>query len=197
VSGKPFFRIQSPPAWTTLALTIRADGSSYHELKGASSFPRHWVYDRNGELVEKAGTIDFKAWYREADAGRTPLGSREPGRVRDPGRHRPRAPALPGAHGSRSRFRATTARADETLVHQGDAAGDELFLLLDGVLVAEIDGDEVAEIGPGAILGELALLDGGRRTATLTARTPCRVVVLPAELIDRQELEDLAAERRW
>jgi CRP-like cAMP-binding protein len=65
------------------------------------------------------------------------------------------------------------------------------------VLVAEIDGDEVAEIGPGAILGELALLDGGRRTATLTARTPCRVVVLPAELIDRQELEDLAAERRW
>jgi hypothetical protein len=197
VSGKPFFRIQSPPAWTTLALTIRADGSSYHELKGASSFPRHWVYDRNGELVEKAGTIDFKAWYREADAGRTPWGHANQDAFvtrADTALERQLSLELMdlGADFERRRL-----EPDETLVHQGDAAGDELLLLLDGVLVAEIDGDEVAEIGPGAILGELALLDGGRRTATLTARTPCRVVVLPAELIDRQELEDLAAERRW
>ncbi len=63
--------------------------------------------------------------------------------------------------------------ADEILVEQG-AAGDELYLLLDGVLSVEVDGDEVAEIGPGAILGELALLEGGRRTATLRARTRCK-----------------------
>ncbi|MGH3110220.1 MAG: cyclic nucleotide-binding domain-containing protein, partial [Gaiellaceae bacterium] len=70
-----------------------------------------------------------------------------------------------------------------------------LYLLLDGVLVAEVDGDEVAEIGPGAIVGERAFLERGKRTATLSARTPCRVAVIPAELIDRQELEDLAASR--
>ena len=35
-----------PRAWTTLALTINADGSSHHELVGASTFPRHWIYDR-------------------------------------------------------------------------------------------------------------------------------------------------------
>ncbi len=59
----------------------------------------------------------------------------------------------------------------ETLVEQG-APGDELYLVLDGVLAVEIDGAEVAEIGPGAVVGEKALLEGGARTATLRAQTP-------------------------
>ena len=75
------------------------------------------------------------------------------------------------------------------------APGNELYLVLDGVLGVQIDGEEVAEIGPGAIVGEKALLEGGTRTATLTARTRCRVAVIPGELVDRQELEDLAATR--
>ena len=91
-------------------------------------------------------------------------------------------------------FKRLELEPDETLVEQGDA-GDELYLLLDGVLVAEIDGEEVAEIGPGAILGERALLEGGKRTASLTARTRCRVAVVPGELMDQQEMEDLAATR--
>ena len=74
--------------------------------------------------------------------------------------------------------------------------GDELYLVLDGVLGVDVDGEEVAEIGPGAIVGEKALLEGGTRTATLRARTRCRIAVIPGELIDRQELEDLAATRR-
>src|SRR5207248_11710646 len=84
---------------------------------------------------------------------------------------------------------------DETLVQQGDP-GDDLYLLLDGVLAVEVDGEEVAEIGPGAILGELAVVEGSTRTATLRARTRCRVGVVPAELIDRAALEQLAAGRR-
>ena len=39
VKGRPFMRVHSATAWTTLALTIRADGSSDHELIGASAFP--------------------------------------------------------------------------------------------------------------------------------------------------------------
>jgi len=58
-----------------------------------------------------------------------------------------------------------------------------------------VDGDEVAEIGPGAIVGERASLEGGKRSATLMARTRCRVALIPPEAIDRQELEDLAATR--
>jgi CRP-like cAMP-binding protein len=82
-----------------------------------------------------------------------------------------------------------------TLVEQDDE-GDDLFLLLDGVLSVEVNGEEVAEIGPGAILGEGAVLSGGTRQATLRARTRCRVGVIPADAIDRSAMEELAAGRR-
>src|SRR5215831_1289572 len=51
VLGKPFFRVQSASAWTTLELTINADGTSEGTLAGASTFPRHWVYDKEGVNV--------------------------------------------------------------------------------------------------------------------------------------------------
>ncbi|MGI8806463.1 MAG: cyclic nucleotide-binding domain-containing protein [Acidimicrobiales bacterium] len=49
-------------------------------------------------------------------------------------------------------------KAGRTLVEQG-APGDELFVLLDGVLKVEVDGEVVAELGPGAILRERAILE--------------------------------------
>jgi CRP-like cAMP-binding protein len=71
----------------------------------------------------------------------------------------------------------------------------QLFLLFDGVLRVEVDGKPVAEVGPGAILGEMALLHQGRRMATLRAVTPCRVAVVSKDRIDRQALEQLAKGR--
>ncbi len=195
VTGRPFFRIHSATAWTTLALTIRADGSSDHELVGASPFPRHWIYDREGRLVEKSGTVDFKTWYREAHGENTPWGDEESEAFVTQAesaleRQLARELLQSGAAPERRKL-----DVDETLVAQGDA-GDELFLVVDGVLVAEVDGEEVAEIGPGAILGERAVLEGGKRTATLRARTRCRVSVIPADRIDRAAIEELALGRR-
>ena len=195
VTGRPFVRIHSATAWTTLALTIRTDGSSEHELVGASTFPRHWVYDRDGNLVAKSGTIDFRKWYREAHGERTPWGDEESDAFvtaaesaleRGISRELLAGKAIPERR---------TLEPEETLVKQG-APGGELYLVLDGVLAVDVDGEEVAEIGPGAIVGEKALIEGGTRTATLTAQTRCRVAVIPGNLIDRQELEDLAATRR-
>jgi len=82
----------------------------------------------------------------------------------------------------------------EALVEQGEE-GNELFLLLDGVLDVEVDGQTVTQVGPGAMLGEHAVLGGGRRTATLRAATPCRVLVLDADQISRYELKLLASSR--
>jgi hypothetical protein len=195
VTGRPFVRIHSANAWTTLGLTIRTDGSAEHELVGASTFPRHWIYDRDGNLVAKSGTIDFKAWYRGAHGERTPWGDEESDAFvtaaesaleREISRELMAGKAIPEPR---------ALEPNETLVEQG-APGDELYLVLDGVLAVEIDGKEVAEIGPGAIVGEKALLEGGTRTATLSARTRCRIAVIPGGLIDRQELEGLAATRR-
>jgi CRP-like cAMP-binding protein len=47
----------------------------------------------------------------------------------------------------------------------------------------------------GAIVGEMALLQEGRRLATLRAVTPCRVAVVPKDRIDRQALEAIAKGR--
>jgi CRP-like cAMP-binding protein len=85
-------------------------------------------------------------------------------------------------------------RAGRTLVQQGEQE-EELFLLFDGVLQVEIDGKPVTQVGPGAILGKMALLQEGRRMATLRAVTPCRVAVVPKDRIDRQALEELAKGR--
>ena len=195
VTDRPFVRIHSATAWTTLALTIRADGSSEHEVVGASTFPRHWIYDRDGSLVEKTGTIDFKAWYRQAQGERTPWGDEgsdafvtaaETALEREISRELMAGKSIPERR---------TLDPGETLVEQG-AAGDVLYLVLDGVLGVEIDGEEVAEIGPGAVVGEKALLEGGTRTATLRAQARCRVAVIPGDMIDRQELAELAATRR-
>jgi CRP-like cAMP-binding protein len=51
-------------------------------------------------------------------------------------------------------------------------------------------------VGPGAILGEGAIVQGGRRNATLRACTPARVAVIAADQIDRDALEALATGRR-
>ncbi len=195
VSGKPFFRIKSASAWTTLELIIYADGTSKHRLAGASPFPRHWVYDKDGNLVEKSGTIDFDKWYRESHGPNTPWGDED-------------SPALVTAVESEleRELSASIMRGDaklerrnvkegETLVEQG-AEGTELYLLLDGVLEVVVDGEPLAEVGPGALLGERALLEGGRRTATLRARTPARVAVVPAVAIDEAALPELAASHR-
>ena len=194
VKGKPFFKIQSASAWTTLELIIYADGTAKGRLVGASPFPRHWIYDANGELVEKSGSIDFERWYRQTHGPNTPWGEED-------------SPAMTTAVESEleRELSASIMRGDakldrrrlgegETLTEQG-AEGNELYLLLDGVLAVEIDGEPMAEVGPGALLGERALLEG-TRTATLRATTPARVVVVPADAIEESAMQELAASHR-
>jgi Cyclic nucleotide-binding domain len=192
VRDRPYLRIVGPTVWSTLALTIRTDGSSDFEVVGASSFPRHWIYDHAGRLAAKTGLIDFHKWHLEASPQHSPWGEEEsPAIVTavESALERQLSRLVIGANPPFRRL-----RPSESLVKQGEP-GDELFLLFDGVLAVEVDGQVITEVGPGAILGEMALLQGGRRTATLRAVTPCRVAVVPGERIDRQALEELAKGR--
>ncbi|MEO7556323.1 MAG: hypothetical protein ABIV94_06925, partial [Acidimicrobiales bacterium] len=77
VRRKPFIQWQAPLVWTTLALTIRADGTSSYEVAGASRFPRHWVYDDDGALAAKVGLTDFKDWYRRSFGKHSPWGDED------------------------------------------------------------------------------------------------------------------------
>jgi hypothetical protein len=195
VKGAPFFRVNSATAWTTLALTIRADATWDHELIGASQFPRHWIYDNGGDLVQKAGTVDFKSWYRESHGEHTPWGDEDSEPFVTQAETALERKLSRDLMGSDEKLPRRKLKEDERLVEQGDPA-DELYLLLDGVLAAVVNGEEIAQVGPGAVLGEGAIVGEGTRNATLRACTPARVVVIKPEQIDPQAMEALAAGRR-
>jgi len=75
-------------------------------------------------------------------------------------------------------------RAEDVMVEPGailcseGSAGHEFFVIVDGTARVSRHGRKVAEIGPGAAFGELALLDRAPRNATVTAETPMELVVL-------------------
>jgi CRP/FNR family cyclic AMP-dependent transcriptional regulator len=69
------------------------------------------------------------------------------------------------------------------------ATGREFFAVADGEATAKIRGRKIANYGPGDFFGEMALLDQGPRSATITADTPMKLYVLDSRsfttLIDR------------
>ena len=77
VKHPPFLQFRAPTVWTTLALTIRADGTSSFEVLGASKFPRHWIYDASGQLGHKSGLTDYANWTRVSFGRQTPWGGIE------------------------------------------------------------------------------------------------------------------------
>jgi hypothetical protein len=192
VPHKPFVQFWPSIAWTTLALTINADGTSSHELVGASPFPRHWVYDNEGRLVQKSAVIDFGKWFNDSFGDRTPWGEQDSPAVVtavESALERSLSSAMMSG-GAKPKIK--TIPLGENLVRQGES-GTEVYLILDGIFVVEIDGNEVAEIGPGAVVGEQAGLKNGTRTATLWARTQGRVASVPHDALDPQALGSLAA----
>jgi hypothetical protein len=195
VNHPPFVQVTAPLAWSTVALTLHADGRAEQELVGASPFPRHWLYDDSGKVVAKTGVIDFKKWYRNAFGKHSPWGDED-------------SPALVTAvetalerqlseqvmkAGEKPDVRKV--KKGKLLTEQGKP-GDELFLLLDGVLAVEVDGEPLAELGPGALLGERAVIEGGLRTSTLRAVTRCTVACASGDRIDKAVLAEVAEGHR-
>jgi hypothetical protein len=195
VRRKPFIQWQAPLVWTTLQLTINADGSAKGELIGASRFPRHWVYDGGGALSHKSGLADFKDWYRYSFGRHTPWGdvdSRAVVTAVETALERTLSEQVMRG-GQKPQIR--TVKEGNALVKQGDQS-TEIFLVLDGVLRIEHDGERLAEYGPGAILGERAHLEDGGRTSSMIAVTKCRVAAVEPSQMNRKALEQLSGGHR-
>ncbi len=193
IDHPPFLRISGPTAWSTLTLEISADGTPSFELSGASPFPRQWVYDGAGNLVKKTATTDWKTWTRIQDHVRSPWHGVE---------HAPLVAEVASPTErefskdlmqSKPTFRKL--EAGGTITVQGEP-GDELFLVIDGVFDVEVDGRIVAEVGPGAIVGERAILEGGLRSSTVRARTAARVAVQRTVTADPATLAAIASGHR-
>jgi CRP/FNR family transcriptional regulator, cyclic AMP receptor protein len=67
--------------------------------------------------------------------------------------------------------------AGKMLIRQGDTGGD-LMVLVSGQVAIERDGVRVATLGGGDFFGEISLIDGRPRTATVTTETPSRLLVV-------------------
>jgi len=195
VSHPPFVQFNAPIAWTSLALEINADGTSSFEVVGASTFPRHWIYDAEGALTAKVGLTDFKEWWRHSFGKHTPWGEEmSPAYVTAVETALERQLSVDIMRGGQ-KPKIRTVKEGKTIIEQGDE-GTDLFLVLNGVVTVEVDGEAVAELGPGAVIGERAALEGGVRTSTVRAATDCKLAVATADQIAREHLLELSSTHR-
>src|SRR5215475_11760033 len=63
--------------WTTLSLTLHADGTAESAMTGASKFPRHWLYNDEGSLTHKSGLTDFSNWMAVSFGPHSPWGDED------------------------------------------------------------------------------------------------------------------------
>ncbi len=67
--------------------------------------------------------------------------------------------------------------AGQELVRQGDP-GEDFFIITSGRARVERDGGLLRDLGPGDFLGEISLVDGSPRTATVVALEPIRALTI-------------------
>lgn len=68
-------------------------------------------------------------------------------------------------------------RAGDVIVHEGDLAS-EMVILVSGTAEVTRGGTHVADLGPGAYVGELAVLTHGTRNSTVTCTTDVEAIHL-------------------
>ena len=78
--------------------------------------------------------------------------------------------------------------AEWHLLNQGSYP-DGFFVVLEGTVRIERNGDAVAELGPGEFFGEIALLEDNKRTATVATATRVRAAVM-----DQADFFEMTAE---
>lgn len=106
--------------------------------------------------------------------------------------------AIPGLERMSDRdLRKLDAVADECLVPRGEVLtreglpGKQAFLIIEGEAEVTVRGSVAATVGPGEVIGEMALLENAPRAATVTALTPMRLLVFaPREFSEMTSSHD-------
>jgi CRP-like cAMP-binding protein len=80
------------------------------------------------------------------------------------------------------------------LTEQGKP-GQECFVIVSGSAAVLINDDRVATLGPGAIVGEMALIDNKPRSATVRTIVPAKLLALDAKAF-RKLLDELPSANR-
>jgi len=70
-----------------------------------------------------------------------------------------------------------------------DTPPDKAYIILSGTVSVRRDGQEIAQCGPGDIIGEAAIIGHSLRTASIVALTPLELIHLSAEALTRLAVE--------
>jgi hypothetical protein len=191
VTHPPFWRLTAPVAWSTITLTLHADGSSEARLTGASPFPRHYLYGSEGVLTHKSALLRYHDWISESSKHAAPWDD-VPGSV-----------AVTPVNSEGERSLANSILVSEAyrqhrlpagaLLSEAPIADSEVHLLLDGILIIEIDHEPAVEAGPGAIFDPALRTQESKEDVTVRARTACRLAVVRRDGLDEQALLGAAA----
>jgi hypothetical protein len=187
----PFLVTRPFTIWTTIELTIKADGSSSQRLAGSSPFPRHWLYDDGGHLAEKAALTRAQLWASTVFGSHTPWGGQDQTPVVAP----------PETELERALSEQIMQNGERPAIHTIPARGflfreaeqgTTVAVILDGIFEIRVKGHVVGHAGPGTVVGERALLEAGQRTADLRALTEARVAETAPEPLSTEHLSELA-----
>lgn len=85
--------------------------------------------------------------------------------------------------------------AGTRLIREGDDHAMGFFVIAEGEAIVSVGGEERVRLGPGSYFGELALIGDRVRTATVTAATEMRCLVMM--LTDFRALVQSDAEIAW
>lgn len=66
----------------------------------------------------------------------------------------------------------------EVVFREGDP-GEAMYVVVEGTVELTIKGKPLEQVGPGGVIGEMALIDRQPRVATATALTDCKLVAVP------------------
>jgi CRP/FNR family transcriptional regulator, cyclic AMP receptor protein len=77
-----------------------------------------------------------------------------------------------------------------TVIAREGEPGIGLFVIVEGTAKVTIGGQLKTKLGPGDFFGEIALLDGGPRTATVASETPVTLLILRRPVFLRAVRED-------
>jgi hypothetical protein len=193
VPNAPFVRVSAPLAWTTIVLTLRADGTSTSEIGDASLFPRHYLYDTNRMLTHKSALIRYKEWLHRSELKDSPWeGVRQAipmARVKAEAERSLADTILVSAHYHQHRM------PEEAMLSSVTIRDDQVAVLLDGLLMVLIDDEPAVELGPGAILDPSERSEQSKQHAKIRAQTAVRLAVMSRDQLDDHALHDVASEQ--
>lgn len=66
---------------------------------------------------------------------------------------------------------------------------DKAYVILDGKVSVRLRGEEVAQLGPGDIVGEAAIVNRSLRTASIVALTPLQLIHFTADQLQQLSVE--------